>query len=82
MLGGTVTLNGCQFFEVNGFGYEIGMGTNVAVLAGVFMVNFCHYYEVNLATQFHAVGEAFLVAGEDRRPIVRVPKTVRPVEDT
>lgn len=41
-----------------------GIGLNVAVLGGTFIANFLDFNEVNVAGIFNAVGEAFLIGGE------------------
>jgi len=64
MLGGVVTMTGCTIVEINIFGFENGVGLNVAVLGGTFIVNFMHFLEINFAGGFNAVGEAFLVGGK------------------
>ena len=54
-------MTGCTIVEINVFGFENGVGLNVAILGGVFIVNFMNFVEINLAAGFNAVGEAFIV---------------------
>jgi len=51
-------------WEINFLGYEIGVGLNIHVTAGVLIMNFSNFFETNLCTGMISVGEAMIVAGE------------------
>lgn len=114
VVNGVMTFTACNFFELNGFGWELGVGLNfavfqvsqagrqagwlasacttdyhgmawsarallcdmttdscvdvphrpsVCVLQGTLVMNFCNFFETNVATAMISVGEAFYVGG-------------------
>jgi len=61
--GGVVTLTGCEMFEINYVGWEIGVGLNFHVTGGVLIMNLGNFFETNLCTAMISVGEAMIVVG-------------------